>query len=211
MQASRYGRVRGRGIVRSPHVCTPPTLSLIGWLTSSDVSVSALRARLMADGVSADTVVVVEDLVISPPANSTLPSSTATGESPVVGQATLESVSFSSGKTVRCVSATRFCCVRGRGIVRSPHVCTPPTLSLIGWLTSSDVSVSALRARLMADGVSADTVVVVEDLVISPPANSTLPSSTATGESPVVGQATLESVSFSSGKTVRCVSATRFC
>ena len=63
----------------------------------------------MADGVSAETVVAVEDLVIFPPANSTLPSSTATEESPVVGQATLESVSFSSGKTVTCVSATRFC------------------------------------------------------------------------------------------------------
>ena len=52
----------------------------------------------MADAVG--IVAVVEDLVISPPANRTSPTSAATGESPVVGLATLESVSFSLGKIV---------------------------------------------------------------------------------------------------------------
>ena len=70
----------------------PPTLFLICWLISSDVSVSALRAGLMADGVFAGTVVVVEKLVIFRPANSTLPTLAATEENPVVGLAKLESV-----------------------------------------------------------------------------------------------------------------------
>ena len=70
----------------------PPTLFLICWLISSDVSVSALRAGLMADGVFAGTVVVVENLFIFRPANSTLPTLAATEESPVVGLAKLQSV-----------------------------------------------------------------------------------------------------------------------
>ena len=70
----------------------PPKLFLISWLLSSDVSVSALWAGLMADGVFAGTVVVVENLVIFRPANSALPTLAATEESPVVGLAKLESV-----------------------------------------------------------------------------------------------------------------------
>ena len=62
----------------------------------------------MADEVSAGTVAVVEELVISPPANKTLPTSAATEGSPVVGLATLESVSFPLGKIVTGVEATWF-------------------------------------------------------------------------------------------------------
>ena len=77
-------------------------------MTSSDVSVGTLRARLMVDAIFLGTLAVVEDLVISPPAKSTSPTSVAAEESPVVGLATLESVSFSLGKIVKCVEATRF-------------------------------------------------------------------------------------------------------
>ena len=63
----------------------------------------------MANAVSVETVAVVEELVISPPANRTSPTSTAAEESPVVGLTTLESVSFSLGKIVAGVEATRFC------------------------------------------------------------------------------------------------------
>ena len=46
--------------------CSPPKQFLICWLTSSDVSVDALRARSMVAAVSAGTVAVVEELVIPP-------------------------------------------------------------------------------------------------------------------------------------------------
>ena len=68
------------------HICYfPSKVSLTCQLTSSDVSVSALRARLD-----------------SPPANRTSPISAAAGKSLFVGLATLESVSFSLGKSVMC-------------------------------------------------------------------------------------------------------------
>ena len=76
----------------------PPRVSLICLLVSSDVSVSALRTRSMADAVG--TVAVFEELVIYPLANNTSPTSAAAGESPLVGLATLESVSLSLGKIV---------------------------------------------------------------------------------------------------------------
>ena len=62
----------------------------------------------MADAVSAETVAVVEELVTSPPANRTTPTSAAAEESPVVGLATLEPVSFSLGKIVTGAEATWF-------------------------------------------------------------------------------------------------------
>ena len=64
----------------------------------------------MTDAVSAGTVEVVEKLVVSPPANRTSPTSAAAQaeESPVVGLATLESVSFSLGKIFTGVEATWF-------------------------------------------------------------------------------------------------------
>ena len=98
----------GGCISRSPYVCSPPTLSLICWLTNSDVSVSALRARSMADTVFAETVAVIEELVVSRPDNKASPSSAAAEESPVVSLATLESVSFSHGKNVKGIEATQF-------------------------------------------------------------------------------------------------------
>ena len=52
----------------------------------------------MADAVG--TVTVFEELVIYPLANKTSPTSAAAGESPLVGLATLESVSLSLGKIV---------------------------------------------------------------------------------------------------------------
>ena len=89
-------------------ICSPPKPFLICWLTSSDVSVSALRARWMADAVSSGTVAVVEELVTSTPANRASPTSATTKESPVVGMAALESVSISLGKVVTGVGATWF-------------------------------------------------------------------------------------------------------
>ena len=77
-------------------------------MTSSDVSVT-LRARSMADAVSAGTVAAIEELVISPPANRASPTSAVAEGSPVVGLTTLESISFSLGKTVTGVEATLFC------------------------------------------------------------------------------------------------------
>ena len=62
----------------------------------------------MTNAVSTGTVVVVEELVISPPANRTSPTSATTGESPIVGLAALESVLFSLGKIVTGVEATWF-------------------------------------------------------------------------------------------------------
>ena len=98
------------GISRSPYMFVLSPLKYpvpqICWLASSDVPVSALRARLMADAVG--TVAVVEELAISPPANRTSPTSAAAGESLVVGLPTLESISFSLGKNVIAVPATRF-------------------------------------------------------------------------------------------------------
>ena len=67
-------------------------VSLVCWLISSDVSVSALRARPMSDVVG--TVVFVEELAISRPANQTSHTLASAGESLVVGRATLESVSL---------------------------------------------------------------------------------------------------------------------
>ena len=60
----------------------------------------------MADAV--ETVAVVEELAICPPANRTSLASAAAGESPVVALATLESVSFFLGKKMIGVQATRF-------------------------------------------------------------------------------------------------------
>ena len=63
----------------SGRVCSPTKLSLICLkkgsvfccLINSDISVSALKARSMADAVSPETVAVVDEVVISPPANRT--------------------------------------------------------------------------------------------------------------------------------------------
>ena len=52
----------------------------------------------MADVV--ETVAVVEELTIPPPANRTSPTSAAAGESVAVSLATLECVVFSLGKNV---------------------------------------------------------------------------------------------------------------
>ena len=93
----------------SVRVCSPPTLSLICWLTSSDVSVGALRAPSMADTVSAGALTVVEELVIVPSVNRTLPTSTAAEKSLLMGLATLESLSLSLGKIVTGVEVTWFC------------------------------------------------------------------------------------------------------
>ena len=60
----------------------------------------------MADAVG--TVAVVEELAISPPTYRTSPTSAAAWESLVVGLPTLESISFSLGKNVIGVPATRF-------------------------------------------------------------------------------------------------------
>ena len=73
-------------------------MSLICWLTSSDVSVSALRAHSMADAIG--TVAVVKEFAISPSTYLTSPTLAATGESMVVGLATIKSVSFYLGKSV---------------------------------------------------------------------------------------------------------------
>ena len=91
----------------SVRVCSPKPF-LMCWLTSSDVSVSVLRARWMADAVSSGTVAVVEELVTSTPANRASPTSATTKESPVVGMAALESVSISLGKVVTGGGATWF-------------------------------------------------------------------------------------------------------
>ena len=45
--------------------------SMFCWLFSSDISVRGLKARSMAEAVSAETVAVVDEVVISPFANRT--------------------------------------------------------------------------------------------------------------------------------------------
>ena len=77
-------------------------------MTSSDVSVSALRARSMADAVSAGILAAVEELVIPPLANWTLSTSAVAEVDAVVGRVALGSVSFLLGNTVTGVEATRF-------------------------------------------------------------------------------------------------------
>ena len=57
---------------------------------------------------AAGTVAVVEELPISPPVIRASPTSAAAGESPSVDLATLEPVSFSLGKNVIGVQASRF-------------------------------------------------------------------------------------------------------
>ena len=54
------------------------------------------------------TVAVVEELVSTPPANRTSPTSAAAGEIPVMDPASVESVSFSLGKIETDVGATWF-------------------------------------------------------------------------------------------------------
>ena len=78
------------------------------WLPSSDGCVSSLRARSLAEAVSAGTVAIVEEPVISPPADSTLSTSAAAEESAVLGLAALESVSFFLGKIVTGVETAWF-------------------------------------------------------------------------------------------------------
>ena len=101
---------------RTTYFCSLPSkVSPICRLTSNDVSVSVLRVRL--------------DF---PPANRTLPTSAAAGESLVVGLATLKSVPFSLDKNVMCsrysvsMRFARGCAGRGRCLSSRYIVLFPP-------------------------------------------------------------------------------------
>ena len=91
----------------------------------------------------------------------------------------------------RALQVLVYCCrvytvlvsIRRSGVGRSPDVFVLPLKgSRFCLLTSSDISVSALRARLMAHAVFAGTMVVVEGLVIPPPPSNRTSSTPAAAE-----------------------------